>query len=71
MAQTAIALANELGDQLLPTFIQGNRDMKAALAQVGPEDWDKLVYRPNGAEPLRNIVDVLISERAIHGWDII
>lgn len=70
VAHRAIALTNELGDQLLPTFMQSNRDIEAALAQVGPEDWDTLVHRPNGAEPLRNIVDVLISERVIHGWDI-
>ena len=70
VAQGAIALTNELGEELLPTFIKGNRAMEEALAHVGPEDWDKLVYRPNGAEPLRNIVDVRISELAIHGWDI-
>ena len=38
MAERAIGLAKELGEQLLPTFIQGNRNLEEALAQVGTDD---------------------------------
>ena len=66
----AVALRQELGGQLLAEFIKGNQAMDQALAKVGQEDWDKLVYRTVGTESLRNIVDVFITERTVHGWDI-
>ena len=65
-----IVLRQELGDQLLSEFIKDNQATDQALAKVGPQDWDKLVYRTVGTEPLRNIVDMLITERTVHGWDI-
>ena len=65
-----IVLRQELGDQLLSEFIKGNQATDQALAKVRPQDWDKLVYRTVGTEPLRNIVDMLITERTVHGWDI-
>ena len=65
-----IALRQALGDQLLSEFIKGNQATDQALAKVRPQDWDKLVYRTVGTEPLRNIVDMLITERTVHGWDI-
>ncbi len=39
-------------------------------ADIGPQDWDKLVYRGVGTESLRNLVDVFITERTVHWWDI-
>ena len=66
----AISLRQELGDQLLSEFIKGNQAINQALARVGPQDWDKLVYRGVGTEPLRNLVDVFITEQTVHGWDI-
>jgi len=66
----AITLRQELGDRLLSEFIKSNQTMDQALAKVGSQDWDKLVYRGVGTESLRNLVDVFITERTIHGWDI-
>lgn len=66
----AIVLRQELGDHLLSEFIKGNQAIDQALAKVGHQDWDKLVYRAVGTEPLRNLVDVFITERTVHGWDI-
>lgn len=66
----AIALRRALGDRLLSEFIVGNKALDQALGKVGPQDWDKLVYRAVGTESLRNLVDVFITERTVHGWDI-
>jgi uncharacterized protein (TIGR03083 family) len=66
----AILLRQELGDQLLADFIKSNQAIDQALAKAGPQDWEKLVYRGVGTESLRNLVDVFITERTIHGWDI-
>jgi len=59
-----------LGDRLLADFIKSNQAMDQALAKVGSQDWDKLVYRGGRTESLRNLVDGFITERTIHGWDI-
>ena len=66
----AISLRQELGDHLLSEFLKGNQAINQTLAAVGPQDWDKLVYRGVGTEPLRNLVDVFITEQTLHGWDI-
>ena len=44
--------------------------MDKVLAKVGTLDWDKLVYRRVGTESLRNVLDMFVTERTIHGWDI-
>jgi hypothetical protein len=66
----AITLRQELGGRLLADFIKSNQAMDQALAKVGPQDWDTLVYRGGRTESLRNLVDGFITERTIHGWDI-
>ena len=70
LAQRAVALRKELGGDLLPEFIKANQSMVDALANISGQDWDKPVFRPYGPEPLRNIVDMLITELTVHGWDI-
>ena len=37
----AIALRQELGDQLLSEFIKGNQSIHQAIAEAGPQNWDK------------------------------
>ncbi len=69
-AHRATAFTERLGEQLLPTFIKANRELEEVLSRVGPEQWDELCYRIVGAEPIRNIVDMFIAERTVHGWDI-
>lgn len=66
----AITFRQELGDRLLAEFLKGNQAIDQALAQVGSQDWDTLVYRGGGTESLRNLVHGFITERTIHGWDI-
>lgn len=69
-AEEAISLRRELGGDLLAEFIKSNLGIVNALANIGPQDWDKPVFRPSRPEPVRNLVDILISELAIHGWDV-
>ena len=70
-AQRAVALRQELGDQLLPEYVRANRAMEQALDAVGPDGWDRLCYRSTGAEPIKNIVDTFIVDVGVHRWDII
>ncbi len=68
--EQAIALRQELGDGLFSEFVMGNQAIDQALAEVGPQEWGKLVYRVVGTESLRNLLDVFITERTVHWWDI-
>ncbi len=70
VAESGISLRKDLGSQLLPEFVKASEAMEQALDQVGPGDWNKLCYRPNGAEPIGNILDQFITEFAVHSWDI-
>ena len=69
-AAEAITLRKELGENLLAEFIKASQGIATALVNVGPQDWDKRVFRPSRAEPIRSLVDILISELAVHGWDV-
>ena len=69
-AQRVIAWRTELGNQLLSAFITSTRALAHAFAQVAPDDWEKLCYRPNGAEPIRTILDNFIAEAGVHRWDV-
>jgi len=69
-AHRAIALRKELGDQLLSEFIVSSRAMEHALAQVGPDDWEKLCYRPTDAKPIGTLLDTFLAGISIHRWDV-
>jgi uncharacterized protein (TIGR03083 family) len=69
-AQRVIAWRTELGHNLLSAFITSTKVLEHAFAQVAPDDWEKLCYRPNGAEPMRTILDNFIAEVSIHRWDV-
>lgn len=69
-AQRAIALRKELGSHLLSAFVATSRAIEHAFAQVAPDDWEKLCYRRNGAEPIRTILDNFIAEVGVHRWDV-
>ena len=56
-AQRVIAWRQELGNRLLSEFVTTSRALEHAFAQVAPDDWETLCYRPNGAEPIRTILD--------------
>jgi len=70
MAQRSTAFRKELGDHLLSEFVTSTKAIEHAFAQVTPGDWEKLCYRPNGAEPIRTILDNFIAEVGVHRWDV-
>ena len=70
LAQRVMALRKELGKHLLSEFVNTSRALEHAFDQVAPDDWEKMCYRPNGAEPIRTILDNFIAEVGIHRWDV-
>jgi uncharacterized protein (TIGR03083 family) len=70
IAHHAIAVRQRLGDHLLPTFIAAQRAFHEALATIGPADWDKPCYHPQRRISIGWLVDGLITEHTVHGWDI-
>jgi uncharacterized protein (TIGR03083 family) len=69
-AQRVMAWRKELGNYLLSEFVTTSRALEHAFEQVAPDDWEKLCYRPNGAEPIRTILDNFIAEVGVHRWDV-
>lgn len=70
VAQSAMALRRELGDDLLECFRDANRSVEAAFDKVRPSDWSRLCFRPRGAETLLNVLNTFIVEMAVHRWDV-
>ena len=69
-AQRVIAWRHELGTHLLSAFVTTSRALDHAFKRVAPDDWEKLCYRPSGAEPMRTILDNCIAEVGVHRWDV-
>lgn len=69
-AQTVMGWRHELGMHLLSEFVTSRRAIEDAFAQVTPDDWETLCYRPNGAESIRTILDNFIAEVGVHRWDV-
>ena len=70
VARGAIAERERLGDGLLATFMAGNDALHQQLTRVGPQDWETLCYHPAGPITVRDMVNIRITELAMHGWDI-
>jgi hypothetical protein len=70
MARRVLALRHELGTELLSAFVTSARAIEQAFAQVGPDVWETLCYRPNGAESIRTILDNCIAEVGVHSWHV-
>jgi uncharacterized protein (TIGR03083 family) len=70
IAQGAMAFRERVGDQLLPTFMANNAQLAQVLAGLAPHDWETRGYHPMGPEPVRTLIDMRITELAMHGWDI-
>ena len=49
-ATEAISMRKKLGEDLLAEFIKASQGIVTALANVGPQDWDKRVFRPSRPE---------------------
>ena len=69
-AHRARSLRASLGHALLPTFLAAHRALDETVALIGPEDWHRLCYRPQGNESIQQIVDAFITDRTVHAWDI-
>lgn len=69
-AQAAIKHRESLGEQLLPTFRSTHSQFNQVVMGLGPQDWDKPSYHPVGIRPVRERVEAMIMEKAVHGWDI-
>lgn len=68
--QRPLNLRRQLGGDLLAAFCAENAHVDTMLAGLKPEEWDTLYYHPVGPEPIRTIIDVRLTEFAMHGWDI-
>ena len=69
-ALRVIEFRKELGAQLLFEFVKANKAMRQVLDRVQSGEWDNLCYRSTGAEPIRNILDLLIVDVGVHRWDV-
>jgi uncharacterized protein (TIGR03083 family) len=70
IAQGSIAFRERVGDQLLSAFMANNAQLAQVLAGLAPHDWETRGYHPMGPEPVRTLIDMRITELAMHGWDI-
>ena len=70
VVQHPLTLRRQLGDQLLAVLCAENAHVDEILADLKPEEWATLCYHPRGPESIRTIIDVRLTEFAMHGWDI-
>ena len=70
VGQSAIDLRRSLGQKLIPAFNERYDWLNDMLKGMGPEDWDKLCYHPTGLRSVVSFLPTLISELALHEWDI-
>jgi uncharacterized protein (TIGR03083 family) len=70
-AQRVIARREQLGDQVLSTFITTNAQLNDRLTSLSPQDWEKPhFFNSLGIAPLRLRPALRLSELVLHGWDI-
>ena len=70
VGQAAIDLRRSLGQKLIPAFNERYDWLNDMLKGMGPEDWDKLCYHSTGLRSVASFLPTLISELALHEWDI-
>jgi uncharacterized protein (TIGR03083 family) len=70
VARGSIATRQRLGDQLLSVFIANNAHLDQVVSALRPQDWGTHCHHPMGPEPVRTLIDIRITELAMHGWDI-
>ncbi len=68
--QRAFATRSRLGEGLLESLEQRLDEAVAVFAGVAPEQWELPCYWPPGPEPVRTLLDMRISELAMHAWDV-
>ena len=70
IAQMAVSLRENTGDQLLSTFKERNERLNQLLTGILGNDWNKLCYHPAAAFPVWVFVNLRLTELAMHAWDI-
>jgi uncharacterized protein (TIGR03083 family) len=70
IAQRSIAARKSLGDQLLATFEATSERLNHLLAELNPQEGQKLCYPPGGLVAAQNFIDLRLKELALHEWDI-
>ena len=70
LADSAVSRRERLGDRLLASYIQWNRELDDAISRLKSQDWDVPCYHSMGPEPVRTLVTMRIAETAMHSWDI-
>ena len=68
--QGAVDRRQELGDTLIPVFVQTCDQLNVMLRGIGPEDWDKPCYHTRGLRSVQRFLTTIIQEFAVHEWDI-
>lgn len=70
IARGAIANREQLGEQLLATFIQGNIALHQLLTSLALHDGETVCYHFARPMTVYALVGARTTELAIHGWDI-
>jgi Mycothiol maleylpyruvate isomerase N-terminal domain len=70
VAQSAVALRERLGTELLDVFRTAWTRHNQLIANLKAHEWHTSCYYPLGIKPVRVLVNAAIFELAIHGWDI-
>src|SRR5438093_3050226 len=70
IAQRSIAARTTLGDQLLTSFDAANDHLNGLLAGLTPEQRATPCYHPGCIVKAQNFIDLLLTELAVHEWDI-
>jgi len=69
-AQRARDVRARLGDHLFTTFQARTAQFNALVADMPSQHWAVRCYHPTRLRPVRDFVDLRITELALHGWDI-
>ncbi len=70
LANGGIERKDRLGEQLLPTYERIVHQAIELFTTLGPEDWERPCYRPAGIMPARRFIRAVVTETAMHSWDI-
>jgi uncharacterized protein (TIGR03083 family) len=70
IVQHPITLRHQLGDALLAAFCAENAHVDTILTGLTPEEWETRCYHPPGPLTVRDLVNLRLTEVAMHGWDI-
>jgi len=68
--QRAFSTREEAGARLQEILFQRLDESVEVFTGVEGEQWDNPCYWPPGPEPVRTMLDMRISELAMHAWDI-